>query len=51
MFIASKGADLSLDIWRSRKALRGFFHNIFLMLKLYKDNPVIMIGAYGRIFL
>ena len=39
-FIASKGAGLSSDIWTSRKALKGYLQNIYLILDLLylKDN-------------
>ena len=33
-FIATKGVDLSLDIWPSRKAFKGILQNTYLMLSL-----------------
>ena len=52
IFIASKGAGLSLDIRRSRKNLKSLLQNIYLMLQLiyHKHNPLITNIVYGSIF-
>ena len=40
-FIASKQVGLALDIWPSRKAIKGLLQNIYLILDLVyeKRNP------------
>ena len=49
-FIASKEVAL-LDIWLSRKAIKGLLQNIYLMLDLYhKRNPFIITVADDSIF-
>ena len=53
MVIASKEVDLSSNIWRSRKALKGLLQNIYLMLELsyHKHNPLITTVVYKSTFL
>ena len=52
-FIASKGVvDLSLDIWPSRTALKGWLQNTYLTLDLvyHKRNPLFMTIVDASVF-
>ena len=52
LFIASKRVGLSLDIWCSRKALKGLLQNIYLRLELlhHKHNLLIATVVDDSIF-
>ena len=52
-FITSKGVDVSLGIWRSRKAIKSLLQNIYLIWELlyHKLNPLVTTVVNGSIFL